>query len=108
MTAPGSGGPRVAFTQSGGFAGIVKGCTLDAAALGAAEREEFERLVAEAGLERSAETLSPSARDRKRYSIVIERAGNSVTVVCDDATLPPEARDLLAYLVARARPVTPR
>ena len=104
----GSAGPHVEFTQSGGFAGLVKGCTLDAAAMEAETRAEFERLVAGSGLEASCEALSPSARDRKRYSIAITRSGTTVTVVCDDATLPPEARDLLAYLAARARPVTPR
>ena len=101
-------GPRVVFTQSGGFAGLVKGCTLDAAAMAAPQRAEFERLVDGSGLSASCETRSPAARDRKQYSIAVTRGGETVTVVCDDATLPPKARDLLAYLAARALPVTPR
>lgn len=110
MTAPRGAGAavRVAFTQSGGFAGLVRGCTLDAAALEPAERDEFERLVAESGLDASVEATAPGSRDRRQYAIEIERGATRVRVVCDDATLPAPARPLVAFLVARARPITPR
>lgn len=99
---------RVVFTQSGGFAGIVRGCTLDGAGMEPAEREELARLVAESGLDAPLEALSAASRDRKQYALEITRGDALVNVVCDDASLPGAARPLVAFLAARARPITPR
>lgn len=91
---------RILFTQSGGFAGLERGCRIDTAALGAAERAELERLVEAAGWSESWERFS-EGRDRFHYAIEIER-DTVVYVSCDDACLPDAARPLVAYLKARA------
>ena len=41
---------RVSYTESGGFAGLVRSCRLETAALAAEERALLEQLVAAAGL----------------------------------------------------------
>lgn len=98
---------KVTFEQSGGFAGLVKGCMLDADALPADESAELRRLVAASGLDVSREDLSRGARDRRQIAITIERGGERVAIVCDDGCTPEGARPLVAFLAARAKPVRP-
>ena len=98
---------KVTFEQSGGFAGLVKGCVLDADALPADESAELRRLVAASGLDVSREDLSRGARDRRQIAITIDRGGERVAIVCDDGCTPEGARPLVAFLAARAKPVRP-
>ena len=98
---------RVSFEQSGGFAGLLKGCVLDADELPADESAELRRLVAASGLDVSREDLSRNARDRRQLAITIDRGGERVAIVCDDGCTPEGARPLVAFLAARARPQRP-
>lgn len=91
----------ISFTQSGGFAGLLKHCRVDTAALEPEERMQVEALVVAAGWEVSWEKFS-EGRDRFQYEIAIERE-TTVRVTCDDSCVPPEARPLVAYLKDRAR-----
>lgn len=92
----------ISFTQSGGFAGLVRACSIDTAALEPAERTRVEKLVAAAGWTESCERFS-EGRDRFQYEITIECDAAPVHVVCDDACVPPEARQLVAYLKGHAK-----
>ena len=91
----------ISFTQSGGFAGLLKHFRVDTAALEPRERTRVEALVVAAGWEVSWEKFS-EGRDRFQYEIAIERE-TIVRVTCDDSCVPPEARPLVAYLKDRAR-----
>jgi hypothetical protein len=92
----------ISFTQSGGFAGLVKHCRVDTAALEREERAQVEALVVAAGWTESWQRFS-EGRDRFQYEITIERE-TTVHVVCDDSCVPPEARPLVAYLKEHATP----
>jgi hypothetical protein len=98
---------KVTFEQSGGFAGLVKGCVLSADELPADVAAELHRLVASSGLDVSREDLSRGARDRRQIAITIDRGGERVAIVCDDGCTPEGARPLVAFLAARARPQRP-
>jgi hypothetical protein len=98
---------RITFIQSGGFAGMLKGCTIEAADLAPEERQELESLVAASGLSESFEQFSSAGRDLRQYEIVIEQHATVHRIVCDDRSVPESARPLLAFLVARARPQPP-
>ena len=98
---------KVTFEQSGGFAGLIKGCVLDADELPPDVAAELRRLVAASGLDVSREDLSRDARDRRQLAITIDRGGERVTIVCDDGCTPEGARPLVAFLAARAKPVRP-
>ncbi|MFM7107518.1 MAG: protealysin inhibitor emfourin [Planctomycetaceae bacterium] len=98
---------RITFTQSGGFAGLLKHCSLDAGSLAADERREIESLVRASGLTESWERFAAAARDLKHYEIEIDRDGGSVRVCCDDRCLPVAARPLVAFLAARSTPGPP-
>ena len=98
---------KITFTQSGGFAGAIKSCTIDAADLAPGERQELESLVAGIGLTESLERFSSAGRDLRQYEIVIEQHATVKRLVCDDRSVPESARPLLAFLTARARPQPP-
>lgn len=98
---------RITFTQSGGFAGLVRHALIDVATLNAAEQREVERLVATSGLTASWEKFAAAARDLKQYEIVIEGEGNAIHVCCDDRCLPESARPLMRFLADRSRPGPP-
>jgi len=98
---------KITFVQSGGFAGMLKGCTIDATDLAPDERQELESLIATSGLTESLERFSPTGRDLRQYEIVIEQDAAVQRIACDDRSVPEAARPLVAFLAARARPQSP-
>jgi len=97
---------RVTFRQSGGFAGLVRGCRIDAAALGPAERRELERLVAASDLCGERADFGDEGRDLRHYELVIERGADVARLACDERRLPASVRPLVAFLAARSGPGT--
>jgi len=98
---------KIRLVQSGGLLGIVRACELDSAALGAEAAGELERLVRGSGISASGEHLSDAARDLYHYEITIEDGNRTLTVVFDDASIPPAARPMIGYLRQHARPEPP-
>ena len=98
---------KITFRQSGGFMGLVRGCTVDTSTLAADEQSRVEALVEASTLTASFSRQSRGGRDRRQYEITIEHAAAHVHVVCDDGCLPEPARPLVAYLAGCARPVAP-
>jgi hypothetical protein len=96
---------KIRFRQSGGFAGIVRGCALDTAALPRGEADELARLVAAAKLEALKPSRSRGA-DRQQYDLVLEREGEPpVALRFDDGALTDEIAPLLAFLRKRSKPL---
>jgi hypothetical protein len=98
---------KITFLESGGFAGSLRGVSLEVASLPDPERVEVERLVAGCGLDRSCECFAEPGRDRRQYDLAVARAGQVVRLSCDDASVPETARPLVAFLQARATPQGP-
>jgi hypothetical protein len=98
---------RITFTQSGGFAGAVRGCRIDTAALAPEERLHLETLVDASDLKESIDRHAEAGRDLRQYAIHIERDGATVRACCDDRSVPPALRPLLNALAARATPQRP-
>lgn len=95
---------KVSFRQSGGFAGLTRGCELDSETLPAAEARRLEKLVAESHLESLGSTSTPAARDAVTYEITVEREGGTERVRFDDLSVPESAAPLLELLQACAKP----
>ena len=95
---------KITFLQSGGFAGALRGCRLDAAVLPGPERSRLEQLVVGCGVEHSCEQFSAAGRDRRQYDLAIERDGRVIRLACDEGSLPEAARPLIDYLTSRATP----
>ncbi|MFM8704783.1 MAG: protealysin inhibitor emfourin, partial [Planctomycetia bacterium] len=77
----------ITFTQSGGFAGTIRGCRIDTDDLEDDERQILEELVKEAGWTESWHRFS-EGRDRWQYDISIDRDAAVVHVSCDDSVQP--------------------
>ncbi len=98
---------QITFLQSGGFAGTLRGVRIVVESLPASERAELERLVAGCGIERSCECFDAGGRDRRQYDLAIAREERVVRLSCDEASVPEDARPLVAFLAARATPQGP-
>ena len=98
---------KVRFTQSGGFAGLVKGCEIDTKALSPENAKELEQLVKAAALSASGEFLSRSGRDLQQYEVAIEDGSKKTSVIFDDQSIPQSAKPLIAYLKKCAKPKAP-
>lgn len=96
---------KITFMQSGGFAGMIRGCVIDTADLAADERQEVESLVA--ACDDVASTASASGRDLRQIDIMIERDGAPRRIRSEERSVPESARPLVAFLAARARPQPP-
>ncbi len=99
---------RVRFTQSGGFVGAIRQCTLETASMDKDEARTLEQLVRKADLSASRQGLSKSGRDFEEYEISVDNDGRSVTVVQDQSTLSPDAKALVAFLKKCAKPGMPK
>ena len=99
---------KIAFTQSGGFAGAIRRCTLDTRTMSPEEAAVLQGLVRAAKLTAApAEHLSARGRDLEEYEIALEEDGASTTVIRDASTLTPEGKALVGYLKKCARPGAP-
>ena len=97
---------RVHFVQSGGFAGLMRGCEIDTDRDGHAL--DADALASLERLSREAPPLVSSAdgqtRDGAQYEIRIVTNGARRTHRFDDASLPDFLKPLIAQLKRRARP----
>ena len=98
---------KVRLVQSGGFLGIVKACEIDSSCLDPDAAAELVRLVRGSGISAAGEHLSAAGRDLHQYEITIEDEGGTLSVVYDDASLPPAAKPMIGYLKQHARPRPP-
>jgi hypothetical protein len=96
---------KVRFQQTGGFAGLSRGCELDSGELPRADAAELERLIGAARLDAVRPGRSRGA-DRQQYDLVVERAGAPpLELRFDDGALSDELARLVAFLRARSRPM---
>lgn len=95
---------KIQFRQSGGFAGLTRGCTIDTSRLSPADASELEKLT-------RASTHSPgvsdSGADMIQYTIEIDDKGQRRSLLVDDMTLTPELAPLVDFLMQHAKPESP-
>ena len=97
---------KIRFRQTGGFAGLVRGCDLDLEALTPKQRAEVERLVAASGLANTPAAKPKSkGRDLMQYEITIESASGTTRADLTDFDLDDKTEPLVTFLQKRAGPV---
>jgi hypothetical protein len=94
----------IRFMQSGGYAGLLKGCELDTKTLPPEKAKELEQLVEASAIPASGEFLSDSSRDLHQYEITIENGASKTSVVFDDESIPQSAKQLIGYLKKCSKP----
>jgi hypothetical protein len=95
---------KVSFRQSGGFAGLIRGCELETVAMPSEEADRLSSLV-----QRCLEGWAPledegEARDEISYEIVIEGADLDRHLAFSDQGVTPSMRPLLEFLSERSAP----
>lgn len=105
---------RINFRQSGGFAGLLRGCDLVLSDLTSAERKVVDKAVARSGLVTSATPTArrsarkpahPEARDLTQYDITLETEDGVSTVRFDDLSVTDAVQPLITFLQKRATPM---
>jgi len=97
---------KVRFRQSGGFAGLVRGCDVEAKTLDAADLRALEQ-HAQGAPGGTAPARAPAARDAVTYQIAIETATGTKELDFDELNVPPGLAPLLARLSKQCRPMKP-
>ena len=94
---------KIRFRQSGGFAGLVRGCDVEANVLDVADRAALERHT------RSGPTTgAPSeARDQIVYEIEMETDAGVRRLEFDEASVPKDLARLVKALAERSKPMPP-
>ncbi len=97
---------RVEFRQSGGFAGLVRGCELDSAELPPEAQRALERVVREA---RAISAPRPGRlADALAYELRCVRDGAELRVRFDEVSLSPAQQAVVESLTPYLRPRPPR
>lgn len=98
----------IRFRQTGGIAGLVRGCYLDPSMFDEKQRAEFDRLLRRSGLVKGG-TARPAtrARDLQQYEIEIKSPVGIDRYVFSDLDLDNKVGPLVEFLQARSRPMAP-
>ncbi|QSJ16309.1 hypothetical protein JYQ62_31970 [Nostoc sp. UHCC 0702] len=96
---------KVNFSQSGGYAGLRRGCELNTDSLTPDEAAKLQSLVELSGILEAQSSHAPNARDLFNYNITVETSQGQRTVSFDDLSLPENAQPLLKYLQSCAKPL---
>lgn len=99
---------KVTFRQSGGYAGLIRGCELDTNSQPSDEAKRLESLVTESGILRLKDSHMSQATDLLQYEITIETNEGVYHVFLDDMTLPESTIPLIEYLQSQSVPRPPR
>jgi hypothetical protein len=96
---------RIRFRQSGGFAGLVRGCDVPGDELTASQRRALSRHLSASG--GTAAARGSGARDLLVYEIEVETDGGTIRLEFDEADAPQDLADLIEHLQSRSAPMRP-
>jgi len=99
---------RIRYVQSGGFAGLIRGCTIDSAALAPAVAAVLKRLVKAAPLAKLKTARTQGVADLLLHDLAIETDVGTFHLSFDDLSLPTALKPLVAFLTRRSKPIPPQ
>jgi hypothetical protein len=101
-------GLKIRYVQSGGLAGLIRECAIDAGTLAPAAAATVRRLVKAAGLADLQTKKTVGAADLLHHDFSIETDAGTFHLSFDDLSLPPVLKPLVTFLSRRSRPAPPR
>lgn len=99
---------KISYEQSGGYAGLIRGCTIDAATLAPATAAVMKRLVEAAPLTSMETARTQGVADLLLHNLKVETDAGTFHLSFDDLTLPEALKPLVEFLARRCKPVPPR
>lgn len=98
---------KIRYVQSGGLAGLIRGCTVDAASLAPAAATVLKGLVKAAPLAKLKTARTKGVADLLLHDFSIETDAGTLHLSFDDLTLPKALKPLVAFLARRSKPLPP-
>ena len=98
---------KIRYVQSGGFAGLRRGCAVDAATIAPAAANVMQRLVKAVMRAKLTTRRTLGAADLVLHDFTIETDAGTLRLSFDDLTLPKPLKPLVAFLVRRCKPLPP-
>ena len=99
---------KVKFLQSGGYAGLIRGCEIDTESLTPKEADALQSLIKKSNIKGNRKfSARGGARDLNNYVITVESKDEFHTISFDDMSVPENVQDLLGFLKGRAKPQKP-
>lgn len=92
---------KIQFRQSGGYAGLIRGCDLDTSTLSKSEATQIEQLASAA----QATAPTSSGADLTCYEIEITDGRRKKSLTLDDMSLTEETAPLVELLAQHAKPL---
>jgi hypothetical protein len=96
---------KIRYVQSGGFAGLIRGCTIDSAALAPPAAALMNRLVKATPLAKLKTARTQGVADLLLHDFAIETDAGTLHLSFDDLTLPKVLKPLVAFLARRCKPL---
>ena len=93
---------RIRFRQSGGFAGLVRGCEIADTDLTEAHRRALKKFLS---AHKTADTAPSAARDLQVYELEIDTDTGPTRLEFDESSVPDELTSLVEHLQTLARPM---
>ena len=93
---------KITFRQSGGYAGLLRGCEINTERLSSEEARELKSLVDQSGILEAQSKQSPNLADVFNYLITIETRDKTHQVSFDELSLPREIIPLIDFLQDRS------
>jgi len=94
---------KIRYVQSGGFAGLTRGCAIDAAALAPSAAATMKRLVKATPLAELRTKKTEGADNLLHHDFSIETDAGTHNLSFDDLTLPKALKPLVAFLARRSK-----
>lgn len=101
---------KISYQRSGGFAGLVRGCTLDESALGLAGTRLVMGLVNTAlfaGVKPTKTAKTQGVADLRVHDFEIETDEGTLHWSFDELSLPKALAPLVAFMAKRSKPIPP-
>jgi len=95
---------KIRFRQSGGYAGLIRGCEVDIESLSPEALKALESLAEKSKIRGMEDYRNPRARDLRIYEIEVEMDKEIKRLTFDDMTIPDDLKNLFELLKREAKP----
>ena len=97
---------RIRYKRSGGFAGLLRGCTIDVARLAPAAALLVKGLIKVAQRVKVKSARTPGVADLPVHEVTIETDAGTLELSFDDMALPKSLKPLVEFLARRSKPLS--
>lgn len=95
---------KIRFRQSGGYAGLIRGCEVDIESLSPEALKALESLAEKSKIRGMEDYRNPRARDLRIYEIEVEIGKEIKRITFDEMSIPDDLKNLFELLKRKAKP----